>query len=272
MSNQYGNQGYNQPQGGYQNNNQGGYQNNNQGGYNNQGGNNNGGGRSNSGFDNYGKMQLIGRLVKDPESKIVGNSKVASSKIAFNHISEKAGTDYWFIEIWGNEGQDAKHNFLINHCPKGRKVFVEGVPELRQNKDANGNYTYFPTLKVTEIKGLEGGNSNDSGNQGGQQQQNQQQQPPNGQYGNQGGYQPPQQGGYQPPQAPPQAPPQGAPQGAPQGGFQQPPAQQSQGGFQQPQGAPQGGFPPNPPGGGYGAPVGVGAGAPNGGFPPAPGQ
>ncbi|PVC75011.1 hypothetical protein C2I27_03740 [Priestia megaterium] len=215
--------------------------------------------RTNSGFDNHVSVQAIGRLVKDPESKMVGNSKVATAKIAINHKSEKAGTDFWFIEIWGNEGQDTLHNFLVNHCPKGRKVFVDGTPELRQQQNGN-DYTYFPTIKVRNIVGLDGGKE---GGQGGGQAQAQQQ-PPSGQFGGQQQQQPqfqqPQQGGF----APQQGGFQGQPS-APQGGF--PPAPPA---GQQPMGAaPQGGFPPNPPGGGYGAPVGVPAGAPNtGGFPP----
>ncbi|MED3627954.1 single-stranded DNA-binding protein [Bacillus subtilis] len=235
MNNPYGNQGGFQPQG-FQQQQQGGFQpqNNNQGNQN---------GFRNSGYDNHSKIQIIGRITKDPESKVVNNSKVASSSIAVNHTSEK--TDFWFIEVWGNEGADSKHNYLVNHCNKGRRVFIEGVPELRQTKKQDG-YTYYPTIRVTNIVGLDGG-SNQQGQGGGQQQQQQ----PTGQFN----------GGYQQ-----------QPQGQPQGGF---PPQQPQG---QPQGfaptppqpnAPQNGFPPNPPGA-FGAPVGVGA--PNGGFPGSPNQ
>lgn len=253
MNNPYGNQQqqYGQPQGGYQPQGQyqqpqGGYQNQNQGQ-----GNGQGGQRSGGGFDNFVQITVVGRIAKDPESKPVGNGKVASAKLAINHRSEKAGTDYWFLEAWGNENQDATHNFLVNHCPKGRKVMVIGTPELRQSEN-NGNYTYYPTIRVTQIIGLENAKDNQGGGQQGGQQAPQQN------YGQpQGGYQPPApNGGYQPPAAPPNggyAPPQGAPMGAPAG-------------------APQGGFPPNAPGGfppapPVGAPVGAPAGAP-GGFPP----
>lgn len=236
---QYANPGYPQ-QGGYPPQ-QGGYPP--QGGYAPQG-NPQGGGQQNqnSGFDNHVKIQVIGRLTKDPESKMVNNSKVASSKIAVNHRGQNGDADFWFVEVWGNENADSMHNFLVNHCPKGRKVFIEGIPMLKQTKNGN-DYNYYPTIKITQIIGLDGGNQ---GGQGGGQQQ--QQQPPQGQYA-------PPQGGYQ-------APP------APQGGYQ-PPAAPPQGGYAPPAGAPQqGGFPPNPPGG-YGAPAGPPMGAPNpGGFPP----
>lgn len=237
------------PQNQYQ---QGGYQ---QGGYQNQQGGQGGGqpNQQNSGFDNHVKIQVIGRLTKDPESKMVNNSKVATSKIAVNHRGQNADADFWFVEIWGNEGADSKHNFLVNHCPKGRRVFIEGTPMLKQQKAQDGSYNYYPTIKVTEIIGLDGGNQQGGGQQGGGQQQYNQ--PPQGQYA------PPQQQYNQaPPQQQYQAPPQQgyAPPAPPQGGYQAPPA-------------PQGGFPPNPPGG-Y-APVGAPVGAPNGGgFPPAPPQ
>lgn len=231
MQNNYG---YNNQQGNY--NQQGGY-NNQQGGYNNQQAN---GQQKNSGSDNHVKIQLIGRLTKDPESKQVNNSKVASAKIAVNHKGQNADTDFWFIEVWGNEGADSTHNFLVNNCQKGRQVFVEGTPMLKQSKDQNGNFTYYPTVRVQTLVGL----STPSG-QGGQQGGNQQyqQQPPSGQYN-----QPPQQQ-YQQPPAPQSAPPQAPPAGQP------------------------GGFPPNMPNQQqYGAPnqppMGPPPGAPNGGFPP----
>lgn len=206
-----------------------------------------GGQNRNSGYDNYAHITVVGRTTKDPESKLVGNSKVASTKIAVNHRSEKAGTDFWFVEVWGNEGADSKHNFLINHVPKGRKVMVVGTPELRQQKNNDGTYSYFPTIKAVEVLGLDNPNGGQGGQQGGGQPQQQQYQQPQ-----------PQQQQYQQPQQQ-----YGQPQGQPQGGY--PPAPQ-QGGF--PPNAP-GGFPPAPMGG----PVGAPAGAPNnGGFPPAPPQ
>lgn len=223
-----------------------GYNNNQQGSYNNQQG---GQQQKNSGSDNHMKIQLIGRLVKDPESKPVNNSKVATAKIAVNHKGQNAETDFWFIEIWGNEGADSTHNFLVNNCPKGRQVFVEGTPMLKQSKDQNGNFTYFPTVRVQTLVGL--AMPKEGGQQGGGQQ-NYQQQPPNGQYNQppqqQNNYQqPPQQNNYQQPPAQPPAPPQGQP-----------------------------GFPPHMPNQQYGAPnqggMGAPAGAPNGGFPPMPPQ
>lgn len=236
---------------------QGQYQGQPQGGYNQGGGQQQGNQNRNSGYDNYAHITVVGRTTKDPESKVVGNSKVASTKIAVNHRSEKAGTDFWFVEVWGNEGADSKHNFLVNHVGKGRKVMVVGTPELRQQKNNDGSYSYYPTIKAVEVLGLDNPNNqnnNNNNNQGGGQQQYNNQ-PPQGQYAPpQNQYQAPPQGGYQPPAQQggyPPAPPQGQPQGQPQGGF--------------PPNAP-GGYPPAPP---VGAPVG----APNtGGFPPVPPQ
>lgn len=214
-------------------------------------------GRTFSGFDNHAKIQLIGRITKDPESKIVNNSKVATATIAINHRGGKDETDFWQIEVWGNEGQDSIHNFLVGHCPKGRKVFVEGIPVLRKGKkDEKGHSGTFPTVKINTLIGLDGpgeGNKQGGAPQGNYQQPTNYQAPtapPTGNFAPQTNYQaPPVQPGYN--QAPPA--------GAPQNNYQAPPAQP---GYQPPgqpnygaPGAPNGSFPANPPGG-YGAPQG----------------
>lgn len=266
-------------------NNQGGYPPQNNGGYD-QGGQQGGQQqRTNSGFDNHAKIQVIGRIVKDPSSEQKGTGKVASAKIAINHRNDKDGTDFWFIEVWGNEGSDSKHNFLVNHCPKGRKVFIEGTPTLRQS-EKNGVYSYFPTIKITEIIGLDGGKDNQQGGNGQGGNNQAYNQPPSGQYNSAP------QGNYPPAAAPQNNYPPAAPQGgyppAPnQGGYPPanqgqsagyPPAPNQQGGYPPapPAPNPPGAFPPNVPGGGYGAPVpqGVAPGQPNanGGFPPIPPQ
>lgn len=229
----------------------------------------------NSGYDNSIEVQVVARLVADPESNLVNNSKVAKSKIAINHPGTTEKTDYWFVEVWGNEGQDSLHNFFVNNLSKGKKVFITGVPELRQTvKD--GVYSYYPTIKARKVIALD---PLDKATQQGQPQGGYQPQ------AQQGGYQPaPQQGGYQPQQGQYQPPTQqqGQPQYAqqpqqaaqpqyaqqPQQGYQpqpqqgyQPPAQQQAPGYPQQQmaGAPAG-FPPNMPN--AGAPMGAPMGAP----------
>ena len=215
----------------------------NNGGY----GNNGGEQRGNSGFDSFAQIQVIGRLTRDPESKQVGNSTVASVDIAVNHGNNK--TDFWEVQAWINGQNSTNHDYLVQYLKKGSKVFISGVPQLNYKKNDDGGGRHFPAINVLQIRGLDPRGQDGGQAQGGFQPQQQQQPAQGGFQPPQGGFQPQQQGGFQPPQQPQQPQqqggfqppqqggfpqPQGAPQaGAPQGGFQPP-----QGGFQPPQGAP----------------------------------
>lgn len=187
------------------------------------------------------KMQVVANLVNDPESKPVGNNgaKVATASVAINHRGQNAATDYWNIEVWVNQGSAAStHDFLVDHCKSGRQLFIEGIPHLKRRKrqvngqdvlDQNGKpvYDFYPTIRVSSLMGLGGGNRGAANSNGGQQQQGQQQQAQQ---------------------------PQGGFGGQPQGGF----GQQPQGGFNQPQGGfGAQGFQQPPQGGSFGAPAGA---------------
>lgn len=184
-------------------------------------------------------MQVIANIVTDPESKAIGQNgaKVGQARIAINHSqNQNQEADFWNIEIWVNQGNSSGyHDFLVEHCKKGRKIFIEGTPQLKRTKrqsngqdvlDPNGKaiYDYYPTIRVSKIMGL---GSNESNNNNNQQQGgfNNQQQQPQGQPAGGFNQQQPQQGGFAPQQ----------PQGQP-------------GGFGAPQGQP-GGFAPQPPNG-----------------------
>ncbi|WP_067923946.1 hypothetical protein [Alicyclobacillus shizuokensis] len=230
---------------------------------------NNSGGRS-----DYAEIEVFGNLstIKDPNTgervhaysvPLNNGAKVANANLAVN-VANKEDPDYWKLEVYASSPDRASmHNFLMDHCYKGRALFVKGTPVLNKGQDGR----IYPTIRVNYLRGF--GEPASTHNQ----QQGQQAPAPQNQGGfapQQGGY--PQQGGFGQPQAPQQGgfgQPQGGFQGAPQGGFGQP-----QGGFNQSQfGAPQGGQggfaqpgfggPQGPQGGpqpgGFGAPQGFGA-------------
>lgn len=247
-------------------------------------GNGQGQGNNNS-APSHVEIEIIANLatVKDPQNpngervhayaKQVGQGKVANASIAVN-LQGQDEPDYWNLEIWANGERDGNFNFLMDHCFKGRQVFIKGIPMLKKNAEGR----MFPTIKVNYIKGL--GSNAQGGNGGGQQQGyggqqqgyggGQQQQGYGGQQQPQGGFQQQPQGNFQ---QQPQGGFQQQPQGGQQQGYQQPPAGQQQGwGNQQGYQQQQNGFggaqtPPPAPGAqpGYGAPQ-QGAGAPNGNF------
>ncbi len=141
-------------------------------------GNNSTGGNSNNSF---AEIMLIGHLatVKDPNSDgrvhafskpMNNNSKVANATIAINN---KDKAEFWNLEVWASSSdRSGTHDFLMDHCYKGRQVFVTGTPML--NVDANGKA--WPTIRVNVLRGL--GDSGAANQQSGGQQQNNQQQPP----------------------------------------------------------------------------------------------
>jgi len=247
--NQFGGQGFNQggfnPQAGF--NPQGGFQGNQQG---QQGGNTNSGA-----YDNLAEIEIIGNLstIKDPTtgervhaySKPMNNgSKVANANVAVN-IPGQDEAQFWKIEVWAQTPERASmHNFLMDHCQKGRKVLVKGTPLL--NKDANGQI--WPTIRVTRLIGFGGGSQE---NHGGNNQPSQ-----NSGFQQQGNFQQQQNNGFQPQQ--------GFNQGGfnPQSGFNAQSGFQGQPGFGAPQGQPQ---PVGAAAPGFGGPQG-GFGAPQGGF------
>jgi hypothetical protein len=223
--------------GGYPQGSQGGYQGGGQ-----TGGNSNGNGNKGN-YDSFCEITLIGNIsgITDPEtnqrvhaySKPMNNgAKVANTNIAVNHYG-KDEADFWKLEVWANSPERSRlHNFLMDHCSIGRKLFIKGIPMLNYDKEKK---VYYPTIRVTELIGLGGGqnsngNGNSNGSGGGQANGGYQQQSGQQGWGNQQGF-PPQQNGFAGPN--PNMQQQGAGWGGPQGGFAGP-----QGGFGAPQGAP----------------------------------
>ena len=74
------------------------------------------------------RVQLIGYLGKDPESRFTPTGKkVCSFSVAVSHRwrsaegEAKEATEWFTIEAWGGLGE-----FCQNYLAKGRLVFVEG--------------------------------------------------------------------------------------------------------------------------------------------------
>ena len=161
----------------------------------------------NNSYANFAEITIVGNLGKDFESKIVGQSKVASSSVAVNHKGDNAKTDWWTIEVWGNEGKDTLHNLVVNNGSTGRKVLVKGRPQIKEGSQGGT----FPTIRVNAIEFLDK-NPNANNNQG-NQQQTAPYHPP----------QPPQNYNQAPQNYNYQAPPQGAPGVPPQHNYNQAP-------------------------------------------------
>jgi single-strand DNA-binding protein len=102
------------------------------------------------------RIQLIGRLGKDPESRTTpGNRKVVTFSVAVgNRWKDKQGdlksmTDWFNIEAWGKLGEICE-----KYLHKGKLVYLEG--RMRTDKyDHNGETHYFTKVILSQMQMLE---------------------------------------------------------------------------------------------------------------------
>lgn len=195
---------------------------------NNQGNPNNGQQRDSAHLYTFMNTTILGRIVRDPETKTNNGGTFHEFAVAINH--QNGETTFVDISVKDtNTFLSGKIKFLT----KGRNILITGVLQIKPKGE--GKVGSYVSLRPDHIQFVDNPSANGGAQTGGQQQQQQQQ------YGGQqqtpfsGGQ--PQQGGFQPQQ---QAPQQYAPQGGmppqqggfPQGGQQMPFNQQQQ--YQQP--------------------------------------
>ena len=99
------------------------------------------------------RVQLIGRLGKDPQVQEFGNGKVkASVSLATNesYIDDKGkkaeDTQWHKLVAWG-----ATAKFLANYCHKGTELAVEGRLTYNQYTDKEGQRRSIAEVVVREI-------------------------------------------------------------------------------------------------------------------------
>jgi single-strand DNA-binding protein len=93
---------------------------------------------------NLNRVQLIGRLGRDPETRYTPKgTKVCQFSIAVNRYwrgaegETKERTDWFNVEAWGRLGETCQE-----HLSKGRLVFIEGRLQTDQY-DKDGEKHYF---------------------------------------------------------------------------------------------------------------------------------
>lgn len=95
------------------------------------------------------KVQLIGRLTKDPDLRYTKlNIAVASYTIAINTgYGEKQQTDYINISSWGKSGE-----FVSNYFKKGQAIALVGRLRNNNYEDSNGNKRYTVEVITEDIE------------------------------------------------------------------------------------------------------------------------
>ena len=95
------------------------------------------------------KVQLIGRLTKDPDLRYTKNNiAVASYTIAINTgYGEKQQTDYINISTWGKSGE-----FVSKYFKKGQATGIVGRLNSNNYEDKNGNKRYSLEVITEDIE------------------------------------------------------------------------------------------------------------------------
>jgi single-strand DNA-binding protein len=101
------------------------------------------------------KIQLIGRLGKDPEIRFTSKgSKVCTFSVAVNRRWKsgdevKEATDWFNIEVWGKLGE-----FCQTYLGKGRLVYLEG--RLQTDRyEHEGETRYFTKVVARQVQLLD---------------------------------------------------------------------------------------------------------------------
>ena len=144
-------------------------------------------------------VELIGRLVRDPEVRYTSGSQmaVATFTIAIDRPQRQDGgekqTDFPRITVFGRQAETCE-----KYLKKGRMVAIQGRIQTGSYTNKNGDTVYTTDVVANRVEFIDwGNNQNPNGGQGGYSQ---------GGYGqsNQSSYG---QGGYAAPQSPQQQAP-----------------------------------------------------------------
>jgi single-strand DNA-binding protein len=105
---------------------------------------------------NFNRVQIIGRLGKDPENRTTRNGTTYTVfSVAVDHRWKsregelRKETDWFNVEAWGKLGE-----ICLSYLSKGRLVFVEG--RLRTDRyDHDGETRYFTKVIASQMQMLD---------------------------------------------------------------------------------------------------------------------
>ncbi len=96
----------------------------------------------------YNKITLVGNVGRDPELKVVGNSKVVDFSIAINEPARGQNpekTEWYRVSFW-----DKKAEVIAQYVKKGTQILVEGRLSVRTYLDNTQKERYS-----LEVSGLD---------------------------------------------------------------------------------------------------------------------
>ncbi len=103
------------------------------------------------------KVQIIGRLGRDPETRITPNGrKVAQFNVAVNRAwtgddgERREATDWFTVEAWGKLG-----DICEQYLSKGRLVYIEGRLQIDRWEDDKGTAHSRAKIVAQEMQMLD---------------------------------------------------------------------------------------------------------------------
>jgi single-strand DNA-binding protein len=103
------------------------------------------------------RVQLIGRLGKDPESRFIPTGKkVATFSLAVSNRwksaegGTKESTEWFNIEAWGRLGE-----ICAQYLHKGSLVYVEGRLQTDKYEDKSGETKYYTKVVALSMQMLD---------------------------------------------------------------------------------------------------------------------
>lgn len=102
------------------------------------------------------KVTLVGRLIKDPQIKYIGESQipVVDFMLAVNRsYKDKEGikkADFIRVEIWNRQAE-----VFCEHLQKGRLIAIEGSLRVDVIEDLEGKNKYFTKVKASKFEFLD---------------------------------------------------------------------------------------------------------------------
>lgn len=102
------------------------------------------------------KVELVGRMVKDPELKCIEDTdkKVCNFTIAvnrnFTNSNGEREADYIPIVVWGKTAEN-----LCNYIKKGKLISVIGRLQIKRYESKDGTRRYISEVVGEEVSFLE---------------------------------------------------------------------------------------------------------------------
>lgn len=102
------------------------------------------------------KVMLIGNVGRDPDTRMVGGSKVVNLSIATTERwtnkttgQKEERTEWTKVVIWNERIADVAERYLT----KGSKVYVEGQLQTRKWTDKDGQERYTTEVVLQKFRG-----------------------------------------------------------------------------------------------------------------------